>query len=95
MTRADLEKAVVEALAARDIKAERRAVSDVINSTLDVIAEELSYGNSVQFTGFGTFKVTERAARTGRNPKTGASVEIPASRSVKFTPGKTLKEAVN
>jgi nucleoid DNA-binding protein len=95
MTRADFETAVVEALAARGITAERRAVGDVINTTLDVITEELSEGNAVQFTGFGTFKVSKRAPRMGRNPRTGEAVEIPASQSVKFTPGKTLKEALN
>ena len=45
-------------------------------------------------TGFGTFKVSERAARTGRDPRTGNPIDIPASKAVRFTPGKTLKDAV-
>lgn len=51
-------------------------------------------GESVTFTGFGSFKVVERAARKGRNPRTGKEITIPASKVAKFTPGKGLKDAI-
>lgn len=59
------------------------------------IIDELANGGEVALTGFGNFKVTERAARTGRNPKTGESLEIAASKVPSFKAGKALKEAVN
>jgi nucleoid DNA-binding protein len=95
MTKAELEKAVVEVLALNGIKATHKAVADVISATLDVITGELAGGAPVRLTGFGAFKATRRTARIGRNPKTGEPVEIPASTGVKFSPGKTLKEALN
>ena len=56
--------------------------------------EALASGESVTFTGFGSFKVVERAARKGRNPRTGKEITIPASKVAKFTPGKGLKDAI-
>lgn len=61
---------------------------------IDTLTEALHAGESVTFTGFGTFKVVKRAARQGRNPRSGATVNVPARNAVKFTPGKTLKEIV-
>ena len=61
----------------------------------DVVAEELKKGEKIQLVGFGTFEVSERAARTGRNPQTGAEMEIPASKAPKFKAGKALKDMVN
>ncbi|SCM69907.1 HU family DNA-binding protein [Desulfovibrio sp. 86] len=58
------------------------------------IAETLKSGNAVTIPGFGSFKTTKRAARKGRNPRTGAEIQIPASTVVKFTPGKALKESL-
>lgn len=58
------------------------------------IIDELATGSEVALTGFGTFKVTERAARTGRNPKTGESLEIAASKVPSFKAGKALKDAL-
>ena len=66
-----------------------------VNASLDIIQEALQQGESVAFTGFGTFEVKSRAARTGRNPKTKEVIEIPASRATVFKAGKPLKEAVN
>lgn len=60
----------------------------------NVVADALVHGDIVAITGFGTFEVVERAARTGRNPKTGESIEIQASKSPKFKAGKALKDAV-
>ena len=61
----------------------------------DVVAEELKKGEKIQLVGFGTFEVSERAAITGRNPQTGAEMEIPASKAPKFKAGKALKDMVN
>jgi DNA-binding protein HU-beta len=61
----------------------------------DVVAETLAAGNSLALAGFGTFEVAERGAREGRNPKTGEKMQITASKSVKFKPGKGLKDSVN
>ncbi len=59
------------------------------------ITETLASGGEVALVGFGTFKVTERAARTGRNPRTGETLNIAASKNPSFKPGKALKDAVN
>ena len=68
---------------------------EALNALTDVITEELIKGNKIQLVGFGTFEVSERAARMGRNPQTGEQVEIPASRVPKFKVGKALKDKVN
>jgi nucleoid DNA-binding protein len=62
---------------------------------LDDIISALKQGERVNISGFGTFAVSMREARTGRNPKTGESIEISASRSAKFKPGKQLKDSLN
>lgn len=61
----------------------------------DVVAEELKKGEKIQLVGFGTFEVSERAARTGRNPQTGAEMTIAASKAPKFKAGKALKDSLN
>jgi DNA-binding protein HU-beta len=61
----------------------------------DVVAEELKKGEKIQLVGFGTFEISERAARTGRNPQTGNEMTIPASKAPKFKAGKALKDSVN
>ena len=66
-----------------------------VTAMLDVLKEALAKGDKVSLPGFGTFEITERAARTGRNPQTGAAIEIAASKGVKFKAGKALKDAVN
>jgi len=66
-----------------------------LEGVLDVVFEELRSGNSISLTGFGTFTVAERKPRTGRNPQTGAEINIPAAKVPKFKPGKKLKEAVS
>lgn len=60
----------------------------------DTVKEELAKGEKVQLVGFGTFEITERAARKGRNPQTSEDILIPASKSPKFKAGKALKDAV-
>ena len=61
----------------------------------DVVAEELKKGEKVQLVGFGTFEVAEREAREGRNPRTGETMTIAASKSPKFKAGKALKDSLN
>lgn len=66
----------------------------IVDAVFETILEELAKGEKVSFLGFGTFSVTERAARKGRNPQTGEEMDIPATKSPKFKPGKQLKDAV-
>ena len=66
----------------------------MLDALLETVTETLAQGDSVQLVGFGTFKTSERKARSGRNPRTGEAVEIPAKRVPSFTAGNTLKEAV-
>lgn len=66
-----------------------------IDSLVDVIADALKQGDQVSMTGFGTFSIRERAARTGRNPQTGEQIEIKASKVPAFKAGKALKDSVN
>lgn len=70
-------------------------VEKVYNATFELIKNELSKGNKVSVSGFGTFGISERAEREGRNPATGETIKIAASKSVKFKAGKELKEKVN
>ncbi|MEO7191901.1 MAG: HU family DNA-binding protein [Vicinamibacterales bacterium] len=65
-----------------------------VNSVLESITKSLKKGESVSFVGFGTFKVSNRKARTARNPQTGAAIKIPKRRVPRFTAGKALKMAV-
>lgn len=66
-----------------------------LKATLEGISGALSKGDGLTLVGFGTFSVSQRSARTGRNPQTGATINIPASKGVKFKAGKALKDAVN
>ena len=66
-----------------------------VKAYVDVVTAQLKKGNKVQLVGFGTFEVTKRAAREGRNPQTGAPMKIKASKAPKFSAGKALKDAVN
>ena len=66
-----------------------------LKAFIDVVSEELKKGEKVQLVGFGTFEVSERAAREGRNPQTGETMEIKASKTPKFKAGKALKDVVN
>jgi DNA-binding protein HU-beta len=69
--------------------------SRAVDSVFDTISGSLSKGQDVRLTGFGTFTTTRRKATTGRNPRTGATIQIPASTQPKFRAGKSLREAVN
>ena len=69
--------------------------AEVLDATLALIAEALQKGEEVRLLGFGTFAVAERAASSGRNPSTGETIEIKASRQARFKPGKKLKDSLN
>jgi DNA-binding protein HU-beta len=71
------------------------ATKDVVDAVLDVITDELIKGEKVTIAGFGTFEVRERAERMGRNPQSGETMLIGASKNVKFKAGKALKDKVN
>lgn len=73
----------------------KTAASRALDSALDAISGSLQDGESVALVGFGTFLVRERAARAGRNPKTGESIQIAAAKVPAFKPGKGLKDALN
>jgi DNA-binding protein HU-beta len=90
MTKAELIEALSNKLPLNKADAER-----AINIVLDDVIAALRQGERVNISGFGTFSVSTRQARTGRNPKTGESIEIGASRSAKFKPGKQLKDSLN
>ena len=66
-----------------------------LKAFVDVVSEELKKGEKIQLVGFGTFEVSDRAARVGKNPQTGNAIDIPASKAPKFKAGKALKETVN
>lgn len=66
-----------------------------IDAFVEIISDVLKHGDKLQLVGFGTFEVSERAARTGRNPQTGEDIKIPAAKIPKFKAGAALKNAVN
>jgi DNA-binding protein HU-beta len=85
---------LVDAMAdAADIS--RAAAARALDAMIDAVTKALKDGEPVSVVGFGTFSVRDRAARTGRNPKTGDTIEIAASRTPAFKAGKALKDAVN
>ena len=90
MTKVELVAAIAEktGLPKKDADAAVKAFTDIIS-------EELKKGEKVQLVGFGTFEVSERAARTGRNPQTKQEITIPASKVPKFKAGKALKDLIN
>ncbi len=80
---------------AKVIGTTKQASEQALNGVFDSIKEALRKGEEVRLTGFGSFKVNSRAAGVGRNPRTGAEIEIAASKVPAFKPGKELKDAVN
>ncbi len=91
MTKTEL----IDAVAKEAEKVTKADVAKIINSTFDTISASLKSGNSVTLIGFGTFSVTNRKARTGRNPRSGTAIKIPEAKVPKFSAGKGLKELVN
>ena len=73
----------------------KAAASRALEATIGAVRTTLKKGGTVSLVGFGTFGVTKRAARTGRNPRTGATIKIKSAKVPKFRPGKALKDALN
>ncbi len=90
LTKADL----IEAVAA-EAGITKRDAEVMINASLASMVESLHAGDTIEVRGFGSFGIRHRRARTGRNPRTGAAVQVPAKRVCYFKPGKTLKKLVN
>lgn len=90
MNRTELISAMAQKAELTKVDAEK-----AIKAFIDVVTYEMKKGGKVQLVGFGTFEVSERAARTGRNPQTGETIEIKASKAPKFKAGKALKDTVN
>ena len=74
---------------------ERDDAKKALNAFIEVVGDELKKGEKIQIIGFGTFEVSERAARESRNPQTGEAMEIKASKNPKFKAGKALKDSLN
>ena len=90
MNKSDL----IDAIASK-ANASKAATAVLLNATMEAIAEALVKGESVQLIGFGSYSVSERPARTGRNPQTGASIQIAAKKVVKYVPAKALADSLN
>ncbi len=83
------------AAVAESAEISKKDAEKAVKAFADVVANEIKKGEKVQLVGFGTFEVSERAAREGRNPQTGETMTIAASKSVKFKAGKALKDSLN
>ncbi|MDO8515276.1 MAG: HU family DNA-binding protein [bacterium] len=81
-------------LVAKKASLTNKAARESVQAMLDAVRDALKRGEKVVVTGFGTFSVRQRAARKGRNPQTGASINIPARKTPGFTAGKALKKAI-
>ncbi len=90
MTKAEL----IESVASK-VDLPRATAERAVNAVFDDVVAALKQGDKVNISGFGTFAVSTRKARTGRNPKTGETIDIAASRAAKFKAGKTLRDALN
>ncbi|MFQ5916316.1 MAG: HU family DNA-binding protein [Candidatus Binatia bacterium] len=90
MTKADLIDS-----AANKAELSKQSVEAIINGLFDDIVSALKNGDKINISGFGTFSVSHRKARTGRNPKTGETIQIASSRAAKFKAGKALKESLS
>lgn len=90
MTKSELAAAIAEKSGV-----EKKEVEKVLKAFTETVAEEMKEGGKVQLVGFGTFETSFREARSGRNPRTGETMEFAACRVPKFKPGKTLKDMMN
>ena len=79
---------------AKDTGSSKAGAAAAVESLIDGITKSLKKGDAITFVGFGTFKTSQRKARMARNPQTGAPIKIPKRRVVRFTAGKSLKQAV-
>lgn len=90
-----MNKAELVAAVAEKAEISKKDAEAAVKAFTDVVAEALKAGDKIQLVGFGTFEVSERAAREGRNPRTGETMTIEASKTPKFKAGKALKDLVN
>jgi len=90
-----MNKTELIAAMAEQAQISKKDAEAALKAFTDVVAEELKANGKVQLVGFGTFEVSERAAREGRNPQTGETMTIAASKSPKFKAGKALKDMIN
>ena len=90
-----MNKTELVAAVAEQADISKQDAEKVLKAFVDVVTEEMKKGEKVQLVGFGTFEVSERAAREGRNPQTGKTMKIEACKAPKFKAGKALKDAVN
>ena len=90
-----MNKSELVAAMAEKTQLSKKDAEAALKAFTDVVAEELKKGEKIQLVGFGTFEVSERSARTGRNPQTGAEMKIAASKAPKFKAGKALKDSIN
>ena len=90
----DMNRSDLVAKMAAGSKGSKAAAEKALNAFIGAVSGALKKGEKVSLVGFGTFSVTKRAARTGRNPRTGATIKIPAAKIPKFKPGKELKNSV-
>ena len=90
-----MNKTELIAAIAEQAEISKKDAEKALKAFVDVVTEKLKEGEKVQLVGFGTFEVSERAAREGRNPQTGKTMKIAACKAPKFKAGKALKDAVN
>ena len=90
-----MNKTELIAAIAEQAEISKKDAEKALKAFVDVVTEQLKEGGKVQLVGFGTFEVSERAAREGRNPQTGKTMRIAACKAPKFKAGKALKDAVN
>lgn len=90
-----MNKAELVAAIAEKTELSKKDSEKALKAFIDVVTEELIKGEKISLIGFGTFEVSERAAREGRNPQTGKTMQIAASKAPKFKAGKQLKDALN
>ena len=90
-----MNKTELVAAIAEQAEISKKDAEKALKAFTDVVAEELKKGEKIQLVGFGTFEVSERAAREGRNPQTGEAMTIAASKPPKFKAGKALKDSIN
>ena len=90
-----MNKTELVAAMAEQTNLSKKDAEAALKAFVDVVSEELKKGEKVQLVGFGTFEVSERAAREGRNPQTGKTMTIAACKAPKFKAGKALKDAIN
>ena len=90
-----MNKTELIAAVAETAEISKKDAEKAVKAFTDAVAEELAKGGKVQLVGFGNFEVSERPAREGRNPRTGETMTIAASKTPKFKPGKALKDEIN